>query len=316
MSDRISTWIPVYADVYSNRKVVAAAAKLTRDGDVHKLVGHLVSLWLWSVDHLEGDSFAHLNNRTIADAAGWRRRPDTFVQVLTQEGLFDEDRRIHDWDFYVGRLVDRRKADAARKRRDRAAAKEAVSEGKSDARPMDRPRDVRTHSDSDQTVPNRTEEVVRESDSLAPQPPPGASRAARAVQQLLSIKAQGESLYDCVLTAREGEDLVNNLLEKHDDNLVFAAIEALCDTSYGFESKTRAGQTSGIRLWVKRQKPPLLETVKDLLARLDYPQDLLEEADIPDDGVEHASTESLHHLHQLLLDRWLEVAGWPYEDLR
>lgn len=84
---------------------------------------------------------------------------------------------------------------------------------------------------SDQTVPNRTEEVVRESDGLAPRPPSGASRVARAVQQLLSIKAQGEGLYDCVLTAREAEDLVNNLLDRHDDNLVFAAIEALSDTS-------------------------------------------------------------------------------------
>lgn len=86
-----------------------------------------------------------MHNRTIADAAGWRGRPDTFVRVLTEEGLFDEDRRIHDWDFYVGRLVDKRKSDAARKRRERTAAKEAASKGQADARPLDSPRDVRTH---------------------------------------------------------------------------------------------------------------------------------------------------------------------------
>lgn len=295
MSNRTATWLPLYGDVFSNAKVATAARSLTR-GNAYTMVGHLAALWLWSLEFAQDGDLGHLTDRTIAHAAGWSGKADKFVATLLESGLLEPDRRIHDWNWYAGRLIGKRKKDAARKRAEYEAKKKTSS-------PAETPRDIRTHSDQTVTVPHRTV-IERQSDSLAPFSfSSDDARVMDAVGQIVTIRATRVGLYDCVLARSEAQAIVLQLLADHDAALVFAAIQALHDVSEGFESNTRAGQTSGIISWVGRQKPPLLDTVRDLLAQVGEPQELLDEAGIPEDGVGHATTESLHHLHDLLRQR-------------
>lgn len=146
------SWIELHGQLFFHPKTVIAANELTR-GDAEKLVGHLARLWTWAIDHVEDGNLAHLNDRAIAEAAGWRRTPKRFVDALTEAGFLDADRRIHDWDDYAGKLLDRRRADRERKRRDYAAKKQEISPMDS---PQESPPDIRTHLTRPyRTVPNQ-----------------------------------------------------------------------------------------------------------------------------------------------------------------
>jgi hypothetical protein len=302
--NRTSSWLPLYGDVFTNKKIAAAAQALTR-GDHHKMVGHMAALWSWCMEFAQDGDLGHVKDRAIAQAAGWSGSASKFVNILKNSRLIDPDRKLHDWDAYAGRLIAKRAADAARKRLEYETKK---ANPPLDS-PMETPRDLRTHSDSDKTVTvsNRTKEKFQ-TVSLAPSSSRN-SRVVEAARTLVSIRANREGLYPCVLTPREAGDLVNRLLEDHDDALVFAGIESLGDASEGFESSTRVGQTKGIVAWVGRQKPPLLEVVKDLLSRLDGAPELCDEAGIPEDGVDHASNESLNALLDLVRQDHPELIG-------
>lgn len=163
MSTR-SIWIPLHGDVFSHRKTIAAARDLT-GGSIEKMVGHLARLWTWTLERNDDGDLSHLTDRMIADAAGWRGKPARFVGAITMAGFLDEDRHLHDWDDYVGSLIDRRQRDRERKRRERQEAKESgafpsSAGGRPQDSPQDSPRDVRTHP----TEPNRTKPKSTDTD--------------------------------------------------------------------------------------------------------------------------------------------------------
>ncbi len=55
----------------------------------------------------------------IEDAVDWRGEPGAFFTAL-QDAHFIDGKQIHDWDQYAGKLIERRKADAERKRQARS----------------------------------------------------------------------------------------------------------------------------------------------------------------------------------------------------
>lgn len=112
------TWVPVHTTLFTHPKTIAAARELRCDK--HKLVGHLAELWCWAITNRDDGSLAGLEARDIARAAGWLGGAARFVQVLISAGFLDANLGIHDWDAYLGLLIDRRRADAERKRRERA----------------------------------------------------------------------------------------------------------------------------------------------------------------------------------------------------
>lgn len=93
-------------------------------------IGHLHCLWWWALDYAQdGDLFGY-SNEDIAEAALWDGEPTAFVTALLGCGVgnsagFLEARDgargfiIHDWWDYAGKLIERRKADAERKRTSR-----------------------------------------------------------------------------------------------------------------------------------------------------------------------------------------------------
>ena len=105
----------------NHRKTLALASLL--DVNPEPLVGHLVCLWLWSLDNAP-DGEIQASPRIIAKVAGWRGDHDAFVEALETAGFVErvDDIKyiIHNWDDYAGKLVERRKANAERMRAARA----------------------------------------------------------------------------------------------------------------------------------------------------------------------------------------------------
>lgn len=170
-------WIELHQTLPTHRKTLEAADRLDMK-PVH-LTGHLVTFWLWALDNApEGNVKA--SPRTLAYAAQWDGDAQLFVDALVAAGFMDREGdgfTIHDWREYAGRLLDKRKKDAERKKQERDAARasslnsEHVN-GASNGHPAD---DLRM---SERTVPNLTvpnqdqDEVQPTAGADAPHPEP------------------------------------------------------------------------------------------------------------------------------------------------
>lgn len=147
-------YVEVHQAVRDHRKVLDLAVRL--DMPEPHVVGHLVYLWLWSIDN-SSDGLLPSSVRLIERACGWVGQTGRFVQALVESGLLDQGEDgalwIHDWWDYMGRLVERRRSDAERKRLART----------SNAAPVSRPPDIHRTStghpqDVQRTVPYPTGE--------------------------------------------------------------------------------------------------------------------------------------------------------------
>lgn len=145
-------WIELHQAIWTHRKAYALGDAL----DINEMyaVSHVIRLWTWALDNApEGELPA--SPRIIARSAGWDGDAPLFVDALVRTGWVDwngESYFIHDWAEYAGRLIDRRREDAERRRRARGqepSIKEAVHK-MSTGHPPDIPKKDAA------TVPNRT----------------------------------------------------------------------------------------------------------------------------------------------------------------
>lgn len=135
-------WIESHQEVGRHPKTRKAARRL--EISIPQMVGHLHLLWHWALDYADtGDLGAH-DNEDLALGAMWDGDPDQFVEVLTTVGYIDDDRTLHHWMDYAGRLV----ADRIRKRDERAARASTDSPRTVQGQSVDRARA--------RTVPNPT----------------------------------------------------------------------------------------------------------------------------------------------------------------
>ena len=78
-------------------------------------VGLLLNLWWWAVDYAKEGDLSNFSDRQIAKGCGWTGDSTLLVQSLIEAGFIDKKpRRIHDWDEYTGRLLERRERDRLR----------------------------------------------------------------------------------------------------------------------------------------------------------------------------------------------------------
>ena len=72
-------------------------------------IGHLHMLWWWCLDNAPDGNLSNIPDEDLAEAAEWPGNPETFVKSLQTSGFIDEEnRQLHDWYEYAGKLVDRR----------------------------------------------------------------------------------------------------------------------------------------------------------------------------------------------------------------
>lgn len=130
-------WIEVHQSLLTHRKTLALADAL--DIPPVYVLGHVVSLWLWSLDNAPDGDLSGLSPRILALAAQWPGDPKLFRQAMVTVGFIDDsDERsdLHDWLDYAGRLAERREKERERSRDRRLAIKslKGVNE-----RPVDLP---------------------------------------------------------------------------------------------------------------------------------------------------------------------------------
>lgn len=146
-------WLQVDQTIRDHHKICDAAEDL-RVPPAH-LTGCLVLFWLWALDNAPDGSLAGISPGAIARAAQWEGDKLEFIEVLQDHGLLDlmpEGLAIHDWHDYAGNLIERRKADAERKRKARAEKREQEAIAETSARTSGgHPPDIPAQSRVDQT---------------------------------------------------------------------------------------------------------------------------------------------------------------------
>src|SRR5215471_14073720 len=90
---------------------------------VPEAVGLLQFLWWWALDYAPNGLVTAGDKPVVARACLWHRKPDDFWGALLSAGFVEDAGtdvlKIHDWMDYAGRLIQRREANAERKRRAR-----------------------------------------------------------------------------------------------------------------------------------------------------------------------------------------------------
>lgn len=145
-------------------------------------IGHLQLLWWWALDFAPDGSLSAFDDGDIADAMLWDGDPAVLVAALLGTGWMDDDRGIHDWYDYAGKLVERRRTEAERLRNYRKANKH-VQHSSDQRTPYKRSTLVVTVPDS--TVPDSTYtpsvvSPVAENGTIVPTTTKAGSKAAKS----------------------------------------------------------------------------------------------------------------------------------------
>lgn len=83
-------------------------------------IGRLHMLWWWSLDYAQDGDLSRYYPDEIAEASDWSEDPELLVTALIQSGFCDDDPlRLHDWNDYAGKLIERREKNAERQRESR-----------------------------------------------------------------------------------------------------------------------------------------------------------------------------------------------------
>ena len=157
-------WIEVHQSLINHRKTLALADALGIKPV--QVVGHVVALWTWAIDNAprNGD-ITVMSPKSLALVMQWDGDPQVFFDKLAQVGfldVFEDEVFIHNWERYIGRLIDRRESNADRQRRFR--------ERKSVAKPRNGYVTVTSPLHNglpNQTEPNRTNETPGVADANA-----------------------------------------------------------------------------------------------------------------------------------------------------
>lgn len=116
-------WIELHQTIWTHRKTLVLAAELGIEPDL--AVARVMRLWCWSLDNCPDGDLSALPPAVLAAGANWTGDPEALVDALLRAGFLDrQDERLllHDWWEYAGRLIERRREDALRKRAARTRA--------------------------------------------------------------------------------------------------------------------------------------------------------------------------------------------------
>ena len=158
-------WIEVHQALRGHRKTLALRRQLGMENDA-QAIGHLVCLWLWTLDNAPDGDLSEMDDATIAYGADFpEERAKEFVKAL-QKARFLDDKRIHNWEEYAGRLMAIRESnrERARKARERKRAKGGQKAEPKEPEEEDAPEGVReSYANGMRDVPvtcaNRTRDV-------------------------------------------------------------------------------------------------------------------------------------------------------------
>jgi len=155
-----------------------------RVGGTATAVGHLHCLWWWALDYAPDGDLSRFSDEEIADGAEWAGDPTEFVTALRDSGFVDvATQSLHDWSDYGGKVIYKRVADAARKRKKKAGGNTDSVRVPSGIPPeSDRiPTGVRSES---QVEDRQTDRTDKGKDMSPPAEPPSTSFSPDDTQEI------------------------------------------------------------------------------------------------------------------------------------
>jgi hypothetical protein len=154
-------WIESHQEIARHPKTRRLARQL--EVSIPSVIGHLHLLWWWALDYADDGDLGRYTDDDIADGMLYEGDAAWLVESLTDAGFLDADRRIHDWDDFAGRLVQRRKANAERMRESRATHVQRTCNARAGATEQNRTKQNRT-----KTLTPPTPLVTEPDDPVAP----------------------------------------------------------------------------------------------------------------------------------------------------
>ena len=106
-------WIEAHQTL-NNHPKLKRAARLAGIEQV-AMIGYLLRLWWWCLDYAEDGDISAFAIEDIEDAVDWNGEPGKLYHAWQESGFIDTA-VVHDWNEYAGRLIEKRRMDAARKR--------------------------------------------------------------------------------------------------------------------------------------------------------------------------------------------------------
>lgn len=231
-------WIESHQDLANHPKTrrLMRTLQITR----RDVVGMLHLLWWWAMEYAPEGSLAGYSPPDIADAVDWEGDPGILVAALLSSGFLDENEnegelRIHDWWDYAGKLLEKRRQDAERKRSSRTHPKPV--QGMSDGRPEDGARNR-----------NRTVTVT-----VPNQEPPtgGADDPASAADIFITIETKDGQTYE--LTTDQVDEWQVALPHVDVEAEIHKAV--LWHKASPERQKTKRGMTRFLSGWLLRDRP-------------------------------------------------------------
>jgi hypothetical protein len=158
----VSAWIESHQTLRDHPRKDQLAEELFSgtipdDAAEYAAVGLLHYLWWWALDYAQDGDLAPFSDRQIAKACRYAGDPTALVAALTRSGFITEERTLHDWYDYAGRLIEKREANAARNRAYRAAKHAPSASRAHHERTPSAPRERLRDALPNQTEPNHTE---------------------------------------------------------------------------------------------------------------------------------------------------------------
>lgn len=135
-------WIELHQSLPTHRKTLKLKKLLAVE--TAAAIGHICCLWLWALDNAPDGFINDVAADDLAAIMFYKGDPENLLKALIEAGFVDENGRLHDWDDYAGKLIERRNYETERKRNYREQRRkqtDAKQAGDRDV-PRDKTRDV------------------------------------------------------------------------------------------------------------------------------------------------------------------------------
>ncbi|MBQ7197418.1 MAG: hypothetical protein IJS40_08445 [Synergistaceae bacterium] len=211
-------WIEAHQELPRHPKTKRFARMLKIS--IPQAVGHLFMFWWWALDYAENGDLSRYDAYDLADAAQWEGDPEEFLNAMIECGpgdsygfieKNDSGLFVHDWEFYSGRLVEKREKNRQRQaqgRKNKTAKNLETTEStktKNKKKSVTRDkrvtkRNVARESQGYTTQQNRTQhnttghDTTQQQPPLSPTPRPKAAAAAKAVTLAEIVKLWNQTL--------------------------------------------------------------------------------------------------------------------------
>lgn len=120
LREREMAWIPSYQSLRDHRKTLILARELAVSKPT--AIGHLHLLWWWCLDNAPDGVLRCVSPDVLSQSMCYDGDPALLVTALTKAGFLQRTGRggctlkVHNWQVYTGRLIEKRAKDRERMR--------------------------------------------------------------------------------------------------------------------------------------------------------------------------------------------------------